>query len=130
MSATKTEPKAKKSATPKEPKAPKAVKAPKEPKQPKAAKASKEKASKPKPPAKPKKLSGLDAAAKVLADMGVPMNAKQIMAEIFTRKLWETSGATPESTIYAAMIREIAAKGKESRFVKTERGLFTARKAG
>jgi putative endonuclease len=126
MSTTKTQPKAKKPATPKEPKAPKAAK---EPKQPKAAKPPKApKASKPKPPAKPKKLSGLDAAAKVLVDMGVPMNAKQIMAEVLSRKLWETSGATPESTIYAAMIREIAAKGKDSRFKKTERGLFTANK--
>ena len=116
MSTTKTQPKAKKPTKPKEPKQPKAAKAPK--------------ATKPKPPAKPKKLSGLDAAAKVLVDMGIPMNAKQIMAEVLSRKLWETSGATPESTIYAAMIREIAAKGKESRFVKTERGLFTARKAG
>jgi hypothetical protein len=83
MTVTKTEPKAKKSAKPKEPKAAKAPKAPK--------------ASKPKPPAKPIKLSGLDAAAKVLVDMGVPMNAKQIMAEVLSRKLWETSGATPES---------------------------------
>lgn len=34
----------------------------------------------------------------------------------------------PDATLYAAMIREIAAKGKESRFRKLERGLFAAAK--
>jgi len=43
--------------------------------------------------------------------------------------LWATKGATPEATLYAAVIREIAAKGKESRFKKHDRGLFTAGKA-
>ena len=35
-------------------------------------------------------------------------------------------GKTPEATLYAAMTREIAAKGRESRFKKVERGLFVA----
>jgi hypothetical protein len=33
-------------------------------------------------------------------------------------------GATPAATLYSAILREIKAKGKESRFVKTERGKF------
>ena len=33
---------------------------------------------------------------------------------------------TPEATLYAAMLREIKAKGAEARFVKSERGLFSA----
>ncbi|MBC7771666.1 MAG: winged helix-turn-helix domain-containing protein [Pyrinomonadaceae bacterium] len=84
------------------------------------------KAGAPKPPkiAKVKKLGGLDAAAKVLEDAGKPMGCKEIMAEVFSRKLWATNGKTPESTVYAAIIREIASKGSESRFKKTARGQF------
>jgi HB1, ASXL, restriction endonuclease HTH domain len=89
-------------------------------KEPKAPKAPKEK--------KPKKVSGLDAAALVLAEAKTPMNMKQVFAEIQSRKLWATKGATPEATLYAAVIREIAAKGKDSRFKKHDRGLFTAAK--
>ena len=39
---------------------------------------------------------------------------------------WNTSGRTPEATIYSAIIREIKAKGKASRFSKAGRGLFAA----
>ena len=41
---------------------------------------------------------------------------------------WQTTGRTPEATLYSAIIREIANKGKDSRFVKASRGLFSARK--
>ena len=34
------------------------------------------------------------------------------------------TGKTPASTLYAAILREITAKGDASRFVKTERGKF------
>ena len=37
--------------------------------------------------------------------------------------------ATPEATLYAAIIREIAAKGKAARFRKVERGLFETTEA-
>ena len=35
-------------------------------------------------------------------------------------------GQTPEATLYSALIREIAKKGAESRFKKTERGKFAS----
>jgi hypothetical protein len=76
------------------------------------------------------KMSGLDAAAKVLAEAKKPMNCKEIAAEVFKRNLWTSEGATPEATINAAIIREIAAKGGDSRFVRKDRGLFAAAKAG
>jgi hypothetical protein len=75
-------------------------------------------------PAKP--MSGLDAAAKVLADSKEPMSAKQIVETALAKGLWKTGGATPQATIYAAMIREIAAKGGDARFRKVARGRFTA----
>ena len=38
--------------------------------------------------------------------------------------LWSTNGRTPQATIYAAILREINVKGSESRFRKTDRGMF------
>src|SRR5690606_24727109 len=61
------------------------------------------------------RMSGLDLAAKVLRDAGEPLNAKTI-AERAVAAGWKTSGKTPHATLYAAIIREIAAKGAESRF--------------
>jgi hypothetical protein len=70
------------------------------------------------------KLSGLDAAAKVLANAKEPMNAKAIVDAMLAKGLWRTSGKTPAATIYAAMVREIAQKGDASRFRKADRGMF------
>ncbi len=82
-----------------------------------------------KPDAKPRKkrdgLSGLDAAAQVLARAKEPLDAKTI-AERAIAAGWKTNGATPHATLYAAMIREIAAKGKDARFAKVDKGRFTA----
>ena len=72
-----------------------------------------------------RKLSGLDHAAQVLAESKKPLNAKTI-AERTIAAGWETKGATPHATLYAAMIREIKAKGENSRFKKTDRGLFAS----
>ena len=74
---------------------------------------------------KPKRLSGLDLAAKVLAESKEPLQAKAI-AERAIAAGWKTTGKTPHATLYAAMIREIAKKGKDARFIKTDRGLFAA----
>ncbi len=75
---------------------------------------------------KVKSLSGLDAAAQVLREVGEPMNAQDLIARILERGLWKTGGKTPAATIYAAMIREIKAKGTTSRFQKVDRGRFAA----
>ena len=75
-----------------------------------------------------KRSSGLDAAARVLAESKEPMNCREIVDVAFEKGYWKSSGKTPWATIYSAMIREIAAKGKESRFKKVDRGRFTANK--
>ena len=94
--------------------APKA-KAPKQPK-PKAPK-----------PAPAKRVSLLDAAATVLADAKAPMQAKSIVETVVERGLWTPgAGKTPHATLYAAMTREIATKGKDARFRKVDRGQFAA----
>ncbi len=79
--------------------------------------------AKPRKAAKPGALSG---AAEVLKASATPMSAAEIWSELHRRGLWTSSGRTPEATIYAAMIREIAAKGEASRFRKVERGRFAA----
>ena len=76
---------------------------------------------------KPKHRSGLDLAAKVLAESKEPLQAKAI-AERAIAAGWQTNGKTPSATLYAAIIREITRKGKDARFVKTDRGLFAAGK--
>jgi hypothetical protein len=78
---------------------------------------------------KPKRVSALDAAAQVLAASEVPMRAKEMIAAMEAKGLWTSPGGkTPEATLYAAIIREIAAKGTAARFKKHERGVFVAGK--
>ena len=75
--------------------------------------------------AKPKKPSGLDAAARVLAESGEPMGVKEIVEAAFEKGYWTSGGKTPWATVYSAIIREVATKGKDSRFKKVDRGRFT-----
>ena len=78
--------------------------------------------------AKEKKLSAIDAAAQVLAASKEPMNAKQMIEAMAAKGLWTSPGGkTPWATLYSAIIREVATKGKESRFVKKDRGQFAAK---
>ena len=79
--------------------------------------------------AKPTRVSLLDAAATVIADSKTPMQAKQIVEAVVERGLWKPgAGKTPHATLYAAMTREITAKGDDARFRKVGRGQFTAGK--
>ena len=90
-------------------------------------KAAPKSAAKPKPAkdAKPKKLSAINAAAKVLADAKEPMACKELIEAMEKKGLWTSPGGkTPAATLYSAILREIAAKGKEARFKKTDRGHF------
>lgn len=83
---------------------------------------------KPKKPHAAKRLSGLDAAAKVLADTGKPMRCQEIFAAIRAKRLWTTKGKTPAATIRAAIIREIRDKKAASRIRKVGRGTFATAK--
>ncbi len=70
------------------------------------------------------KLSGLDAAAQILAKAKEPMGCKDMVEQAIGKGLWSPGGKTPHSTLYAAIIREISKKGKDGRFKKVERGRF------
>jgi hypothetical protein len=77
---------------------------------------------------KAKKVGALDAAAQVLAGEKEPMNCKDMVEAMAKQGLWTSPGGkTPHATLYSAIIREIAVKGKESRFVKKDRGQFAAK---
>ena len=85
------------------------------------------KARAPKTPKADRELSAIDAAAKVLADSAEPMNAKQMIEAMAAKGLWTSPGGkTPHATLYSAILREIATKGNEARFKKTDRGQFAA----
>lgn len=93
----------------------------------KAPEAAPTKAAKPPKQPKSKRVSALDAAATVLRESKDPMNTGDLIKVMAEKKLWTSpNGATPEQTLYAALVREIGAKGKASRFTKVERGLFAS----
>jgi hypothetical protein len=74
---------------------------------------------------KPKRVSALDAAAQVLTKASKPMRAQELIATMAEQGLWTSpAGKTPNATLYAAILREIAAKGSTARFKKVDRGLF------
>ena len=71
------------------------------------------------------RMSALDAAAKVLGESKEPMSSKVMIEAMASKKYWTSPrGKTPHATLYAAILREITTKGKESRFKKTDRGHF------
>ncbi|NQU20973.1 MAG: hypothetical protein HQ567_06785 [Candidatus Nealsonbacteria bacterium] len=78
-------------------------------------------------PAKPKRISGLTAAFMVLVDADAELSAGAIVQVAAKKCWWKSNAATPTATVYAAIIREIATKGKKSRFKRgAKRGTFRA----
>ena len=69
-------------------------------------------------------MSGLDAAAKVLAEAGEPLSCREIVERALEAGHWSTAGKTPAATIYSAILREIRNRGADSRFQKVDRGRF------
>ena len=91
------------------------------------AKGTKAKVAKPGKETKARRTSALDAAAIVLAKAGKPMTSKSMIEAMASAGLWKSPGGkTPEATLYAAIIREIAKKGPGARFKKTDRGMFAS----
>ena len=73
-----------------------------------------------------KKISQIEAAIIVLGKSKDAMNCKKMVEAMQVAGLWSTpNSATPDATLYASILREINAKGKDARFRKTERGHFT-----
>jgi hypothetical protein len=93
-----------------------------------AAKADAKAKPKPAPAAPTKKLSQIEAALEVLKTATEPMTCKQMVEAMAERKLWSSPGGkTPEATLYASLLRELAKKGDAARFVKAAPGRFAAK---
>jgi len=82
----------------------------------------------PEPASRSQKLGALDAAAKVLGEAGQPLTTRAMIEAMAAKGYWTSPGGkTPHATLYSAILREMAAKGKDARFTKTERGKFAAK---
>jgi hypothetical protein len=57
------------------------------------------------------------------------MTCREIVEVAFEKGYWKSGVKTLHATIYSAIIRELAAKGKDARFRKTGRGQFAANPA-
>jgi len=74
-----------------------------------------------------KKLSCVNAALQILSTSAEPMNAQELITAMTDKGLWASPGGkTPHATLYSAILRDMA-KGDDSRFIKSERGRFSAR---
>ena len=80
------------------------------------------------PPKEPR-TSAMQAALIVLKDAPPEgMSAKDMVEAMASSKLWTSPGGkTPEASLYASIIREIAKKGEGARFRKVSRGRFVLR---
>jgi len=83
---------------------------------------------KPAPAAAAKKLSQIEAALEVLKTATEPMASKKMIEAMAERKLWSSPGGkTPEATLSASLLRELAKKGDAARFMKAAPGRFAAK---
>jgi hypothetical protein len=75
-----------------------------------------------------KKLSQIAAAVEVLRDSGEPMTCKAMVEVMSAKGLWTSpAGKSPDATLYASILRELARRGKDARFVKAAPGRFALR---
>lgn len=69
--------------------------------------------------------SALEAALRILAETREALTCKALVEQMAAKGYWSSpAGRTPAATLYAAILRELQAKGKNARFQKVERGKF------
>jgi hypothetical protein len=53
------------------------------------------------------------------------MNCQELIGAMAAKGYWTSPGGKPPAaTLYSAILREVATKGDQARFTKTERGKF------
>jgi lipoprotein-anchoring transpeptidase ErfK/SrfK len=72
-------------------------------------------------------MSVLDAARRVILEAGRPMRVQEIMETALERNYCVVCSKTPFNTFNGGIRMEITKKGKDSRFVWVDKGLFDAR---
>jgi hypothetical protein len=75
-----------------------------------------------------KKLSQIEAAVEILRASSEPMTCQAMVEAMSAKGLWTSpAGKSPDATLYASILRELAKKGKDARFVKAAPGRFALR---
>lgn len=72
-------------------------------------------------------MNVLQAAEKVLEEVGMPLHYKEITRRMIDSKLWQTRGKTPDATVNAEIAKDIKRKGEHSLFQRTDKGVFALR---
>jgi restriction system protein len=72
----------------------------------------------------------LDAIEQVLKDAGAPLHYEEITKQVLEKGLWTAAGKTPDATINARLAVDIKGNGKQSRFQRTDKGMFALRSWG
>jgi len=77
-----------------------------------------------------RRMKLLDAIKKVLETAGQPLPYKEITKQVLNEGLWKSDGKTPEATINSRLAVDMKRNGKQSRFQRTEKGVFALRAWG
>jgi len=72
-------------------------------------------------------LTLVEAAYRVLREAKRPLSCQEIVSRAIQCKYWRSSGATPQNSLNATLMRIIKKDGENARFIRVGRGLFTAR---
>jgi hypothetical protein len=74
-----------------------------------------------------RRMGALDAAAKVLGETSMPLNAKALIEAMSAKGYWTSpGGTTPHATRYSAIQRAIQKKGPQARFARAGNGFVLA----
>lgn len=69
-------------------------------------------------------LTVLEAAKRVLEEVGAPMRVRDLTAAMLGKGYWQTQGLTPEATVQARLATDLNARGEASPFVRPEPGVY------
>ena len=72
-------------------------------------------------------MDALEASKKVLEETGQSLHYQVITEQILSRDLWQSDGKTPERTINARISGDIKEKGKDSKFIRIQPGVYGLR---
>ena len=75
-------------------------------------------------------MNVLDGTEAVLKEARQPLHYAEITRRLLETGLWQTTGKTPEATVRGALGTDIAKRGLNSRFQRTNKGMFALRAWG
>ncbi len=75
-------------------------------------------------------MSVLTAVETILTEVGKPLHYREITERILQSNLWISEGDTPDATVNARLSVDIKKHGQNSRFQRTDKGIFALRTWG